>query len=176
MKTPPIGRCNCGHHTYECDDLNARCDCGQGVVGSTAAQHWQQCPACLGTGKSLIWSRSDDCPVCRGSGWIVDAQCETARDEIATVAAAFLVAREWPPHPSKCVASKLGSTSVLRIHREGARPAEEVEALHDKVLEAMENLDDRLAALREGARIKATMAGLAAEDRARLAATKSAPK
>ena len=113
----PIGQCcSCGVPTYDCDDLNAPCECGEGFIASVGLPSWRPCPPCLGSGRSLIWSRSLACPVCCGTGWITDANSEPAEDEAACVLRAITAYRHagWPPHPDRLLKSKQGSISILR--------------------------------------------------------------
>jgi hypothetical protein len=111
----PIGCCACGVPTFDCDDLNARCECGDSIIGSTAVQDWKPCPPCLGSGQSLIWTATGhrECPVCCGTGLITDAAEDLAQDEFDAVGVAAAEYGTWPLKPERLVQSTLGSVSVL---------------------------------------------------------------
>jgi len=120
--TAPIGRCPCcGVPTYDMADLNCRCEeCGEGVVASVAFSDWHRCGACLGTGRSFIWTKTQDdrCPVCRGCGYATDADFEFEVSEAETVEEVLRRRMHgddhWPPRAEEIHESARGSVGILR--------------------------------------------------------------
>jgi hypothetical protein len=131
------------------DDLNFRCEeCGQGVVASVAFADWHRCGACLGTGRSFIWTKAHDgrCPVCRGCGYATDADFEFEVSEAETVEGVLRrrmdVADHWPPRAEETHESDRGSIGILR--NQSMSPAA-AKAWHKRMKASMTALDTRLS-------------------------------
>jgi hypothetical protein len=148
--TAPIGRCPCcGTPTYDMAGLNSRCEeCGKGVVASVAFPDWHRCGACLGTGRSFIWTKAQDdrCPVCRGCGYATDADFEIEVGEAEIVEEVLRRRVEgtdhWPPRAEDVDESPRGSIGVLR--NRGMSPAA-AKAWHKRMKASMAALDERRA-------------------------------